>query len=141
MGASNLRVINEDRIASGGGFPTHGHQDMEIVTYVLNGALEHKDSMGNGAVIRAGEVQYTAAGSGVRHSEFDACRSKPVHLLQIWLLPDKRRVEPRYAQREVPAAAKRNRWVPLVSPVGRDGSIQTHQDALLLRASRMTARP
>ncbi len=131
MGVSNLRVINDDRIAPGGGFPTHGHQDMEIVTYVLDGALAHKDSMGNGSVIRPGEVQYMAAGTGVRHSEYNASRADPVHLLQIWLLPNQTGVAPRYAQQHFPAEAKRNRLALLVSPDGRDGSIATHQDALL----------
>lgn len=131
MGISNLRVINDDRIAPGDGFPTHGHRDMEIVTYVLDGALEHKDSMGNGSVIRPGEVQYMAAGTGVRHSEYNASEREPVHLLQIWLLPNQTGVEPRYAQVAFPAAARRNRLALLVSPDGRDGSIATHQDALL----------
>lgn len=131
MGISNLRVINDDCIAPGGGFPTHGHQDMEIVTYVLDGALSHKDSMGNGSVIRPGEVQYMAAGTGVRHSEYNASQTEPVHLLQIWLLPNRTGVAPRYAQETFPAAAKRNRLALLVSPDGRDGSIATHQDALL----------
>jgi redox-sensitive bicupin YhaK (pirin superfamily) len=131
MGLSNLRVINDDRIAGGGGFPTHGHEDMEIVTYVLDGALEHKDSMGNGSVIRPGEVQYMAAGTGVRHSEHNASPTEPVHLLQIWLLPNKMGVEPRYAQQAFSAESKRNRLALLVSPDGRDGSIATHQDALL----------
>jgi hypothetical protein len=131
MGISNLRVINDDRIAPGGGFPTHGHEDMEIVTYVLDGALEHKDSMGNGSVIKAGEVQYMAAGTGVRHSEYNPSATESVHLLQIWLLPNKRGATPRYAQETFPVAAKRNRLALLVSPDGRDGSIETHQDALL----------
>ncbi len=134
MGVSNLRVINDDRIAPGGGFPTHGHEDMEIVTYVLDGALEHKDSMGNGSVIRAGEVQYMAAGRGVRHSEFNASDAASAHLLQIWLLPNATGVEPRYAQKTFTAADKRNRFALLVSPDGRDGSIETHQDALLFAA-------
>ncbi len=131
MGVSNLRVMNEDRIAPGGGFPTHGHRDMEIVTYVLEGALEHKDNMGNGSVIRAGEVQYMAAGTGVRHSEYNASRSEPVHLLQIWLLPNRPGAEPRYAQQSVAAQRKRNQLALLVSPDGRDGSIATHQDTRL----------
>lgn len=131
MGISSLRVINDDRIAPGGGFPAHGHRDMEIVTYVLDGALAHKDSMGNGSVIRPGEVQYMAAGTGVRHSEYNASRTEPVHLLQIWLLPNQTGVEPRYAQVAFPAAVRRNRLAPMVSPDGRDGSIATHQEALL----------
>ena len=131
MGLSNLRVINDDRIAPRGGFPTHGHEDMEIVTYVMQGALEHKDSMGNGSVIRAGDVQYMSAGTGVRHSEYNPSADEPVHLLQIWLLPNKNGVEPGYAQRHFSDAVRRNRLGLLVSPDGRDDSIRTHQDALL----------
>lgn len=128
MGLSNLRVINEDIIAPGGGFATHGHQDMEIVTYMLSGALEHRDSMGNGSVIRPGEVQYMSAGSGVRHSEFNASASEPAHLLQIWLQPNRLGVTPGYDQRTFPADQRRGRLALLVSPNGRDGSIATHQD-------------
>lgn len=131
MGVSNLRVINDDRIAPGGGFPTHGHQDMEIVTYVLAGALQHRDSMGNGSVIRPGEVQHMSAGSGVRHSEYNADAAAPVHLLQIWLTPNRLGVEPDYHQRYFSADERRGRLALLVSPDGRDGSIPTHQDALL----------
>jgi hypothetical protein len=131
MGISNLRVINDDRIAPGAGFPTHWHRDMEIVTCVLGGALEHRDSLGNGSVIRPGEVQYMAAGTGVRHSEYNASSTEPVHLLQIWLLPNRAGVEPRYAQQTFPAEVRRNRIALLVSPDGRDGSIATHQDTLL----------
>jgi redox-sensitive bicupin YhaK (pirin superfamily) len=134
MGLSNLRVINDDRIAPAGGFPTHGHENMEIVTYVLDGALEHKDSMGNGSVIRPGDVQYMSAGTGVRHSEFNHSRSEPVHLLQIWLRPNRFGVQPGYAQQHFPAEARRNRLALLVSPDGRDGSIRTHQDALMFAA-------
>jgi len=131
MGVSNLRVINEDRIAPGGGFPTHGHQDMEIVTYVLEGALEHKDSMGNGSVIRPGDVQYMSAGTGVRHSEYNASDSEPVHLLQIWLMPSRLGVTPSYDQRHFSLEERRGRLALVVSPEGRDGSIATHQDGLL----------
>ncbi len=131
MGYSNLRVINEDRIAPRGGFPTHGHEDMEIVTYVMEGALEHKDSMGNGSIIRPGDVQYMSAGTGVRHSEYNPSADAPVHLLQIWLLPNRNGVEPGYDQRHFTAETRRNRLALLVSPDGRDGSIATHQDGLL----------
>lgn len=131
MGISNLRVINDDRIAPRGGFPTHGHEDMEIVTYVMQGALEHKDSMGNGSIIRAGDVQHMSAGTGVRHSEYNPCADEPVHLLQIWLLPNKKGVEPSYAQQHFTDEARRNRLALLVSPDGRAGSVRAHQDALL----------
>jgi redox-sensitive bicupin YhaK (pirin superfamily) len=131
MGVSNLRVINDDLIAPGGGFATHGHQDMEIVTYVLSGALGHKDSMGNGSVIRPGDVQHMSAGTGVRHSEYNPSAREPVHLLQIWLLPNRNGVEPGYNQRHFPLEERRGRLRLLVSPDGRDGSIRAHQDGLL----------
>ncbi len=131
MGVSNLRVINEDRIAPGGGFPTHGHQDMEIVTYVLEGALEHRDSLGNGSQISAGDVQYMSAGTGVRHSEYNASDSDTVHLLQIWLTPNRLGVAPGYDQRHFALDERRGRLALLVSPDGRDGSIPSHQDGLL----------
>jgi hypothetical protein len=130
-GFSNLRVINEDRVAPAGGFAAHGHRDMEIVSYVLDGALEHRDSMGNGSVMRPGDVQRMSAGTGVRHSEFNASRTEPVHFLQIWLLPNRDGVEPGYDQRHFPEAERRDRLRLLVSPDGRDGSIAAHQDALL----------
>jgi len=129
MGVSNLRVINDDTVAPGGGFATHGHSDMEIVSYVLEGALEHKDSMGNGSVIRPGDVQRMSAGTGVTHSEYNHSASEPVHFLQIWLQPNAMGVEPGYDQRHFPLDERRGRWVLLVSPDGRDGSIATHQDA------------
>jgi redox-sensitive bicupin YhaK (pirin superfamily) len=131
MGLSNLRVINDDVIAPGGGFPMHPHRDMEIVTYVLDGALEHKDSMGNGSVIRPGDVQRMSAGTGVRHSEYNHSRMEPVHLLQIWLIPNTTGVEPAYTQTHFPAEERRGRLRLLVSPDGREGSIATHQDAFL----------
>ncbi|MCF7983888.1 MAG: pirin family protein [Thiohalocapsa sp.] len=134
MGVSNLRVINDDRIAPGSGFPTHGHRDMEIVTYVMEGALEHKDSMGNGSVIRAGDVQYMSAGTGVRHSEYNPSEAEPVHLLQIWLTPNRIGGEPGYSQQHFPPAMRRNTLALVVSPDGRDGSIRTHQDALMYAA-------
>lgn len=132
MGFSNLRVINDDTVAPGGGFAEHGHDDMEIISYVLQGALEHRDSIGNGSVIRPGDVQHMSAGSGVTHSEYNHSRSEPVHFLQIWLQPNAMGVEPSYDQRHFPLEERRGRWVMLVSPDGRDGSIATHQDALML---------
>ena len=131
MGVSNLRVINDDTVAPGGGFGSHGHSDMEIVSYVLDGALEHKDSMGNGSVIRPGDVQLMSAGTGVMHSEYNHSRNEPVHFLQIWLQPNRGGVEPGYEQRHFPTEARRGRLVLLVSPDGRDGSLSSHQDALL----------
>ena len=130
-GFSNLRVINDDTVAPGGGFATHGHTDMEIISYVLDGALEHKDSMGNGSVIRPGDVQRMSAGTGVRHSEYNHSPVEPVHFLQIWLQPNKFGVEPAYDQRHFPVEQRRGRLVLLVSPDGHFGSIATHQDALL----------
>jgi redox-sensitive bicupin YhaK (pirin superfamily) len=131
MGVSNLRVINDDTVAPGGGFATHGHRDMEIVSYVLEGALEHKDSMGNGSVIRPGDVQLMSAGTGVTHSEYNHSDSEPVHFLQIWLQPNRSGVEPGYAQKEFPQSERRGRLALLVSPDGRDGSLAANQDALL----------
>ncbi len=131
MGLSNLRVINDDTVAPGGGFATHGHNDMEIVSYVLDGALEHQDSMGNGSVIRPGDVQRMSAGTGVTHSEYNHSGNDPVHFLQIWLQPNALGVEPSYEQRHFPLQDRRGHWVLLVSPDGRDGSIAAHQDALM----------
>jgi redox-sensitive bicupin YhaK (pirin superfamily) len=134
MGYANLRVINEDRVAPGRGFPTHGHADMEIITYILSGALEHKDSMGNGSIILPGDVQRMSAGTGVRHSEYNVSRDEPVHLLQIWLLPNRSGVAPGYAQRHFTVGTRRGRLCLLMSPDGRDGSIDSHQDALVYAA-------
>lgn len=134
MGFSNLRVINEDRVAPGGGFPTHGHRDMEIITYVLEGALAHRDSLGNGTVIRPGEVQRMSAGNGVRHSEFNHSQTEPVHFLQIWLLPNRTGLAAGYAQQTFSSALLRGRLCLLVSPDGREGSLSAHQDASLYAA-------
>jgi redox-sensitive bicupin YhaK (pirin superfamily) len=131
LGVSNLRVINDDTVAPGGGFSTHGHRDMEIVSYVLAGALEHKDSMGNGSVIRPGDVQLMSAGTGVRHSEYNHSATEPVHFLQIWLQPNETGIRPGYDQRYFAPEDRQGRLALLVSPDGRDGSMPSHQDALL----------
>jgi len=134
MGFSNLRVINDDTVAPGQGFATHGHRDMEIVSYVLSGALAHKDSLGNGSVIRPGDVQRMSAGTGVQHSEFNPSASEPVHFLQIWLLPSRQGIAPGYAQRQFPAEERRGRLRLLISPDARDGSLGAQQDGLLYGA-------
>lgn len=128
MGFRTLRVLNDDTIAGGGGFGTHPHRDMEIITYVLSGALAHKDSMGNGRVIRPGEMQYMAAGTGVEHSEFNDSETEPVHLLQIWIYPDRKGAKPAYAERSF-AKAPAGRLHLVASKSGRDGSIGINQDA------------
>jgi hypothetical protein len=134
MGYGALRVINEDRVQPGMGFGTHGHRDMEIISYVLEGALEHKDSMGNGSVIRPGDVQRMSAGTGVRHSEFNASRADLVHFLQIWIEPGARGIPPSYEEKHFDAASKRGRLRLVASPDGRDGSVTIHQDACLYAA-------
>jgi redox-sensitive bicupin YhaK (pirin superfamily) len=131
MGFRSLRVINEDRVAPGMGFPTHGHRDMEILSYVLDGALEHKDSLGTGSVIRPGDVQRMSAGTGVRHSEYNASRTDPVHFLQIWILPDRAGHPPSYEQIHVPAAEKQGRLRLIASPDAAEGSVRLHQNARL----------
>lgn len=129
MGWGNLRVINEDRIAPGTGFGTHGHRDMEIFSYVLEGALEHKDSMGTGSVIRPGDVQMMSAGSGVQHSEFNHSAQEGVHFLQIWIVPNERGAEPRYQQVHFDEAEKRGRLRLIIAPQGADGALAVRQDA------------
>ena len=129
LGFRSLRVINEDWIAGGAGFPTHPHRDMEIVTYLLEGALEHQDSMGNGSVIRPGEVQRMTAGTGITHSEFNPAPDASAHLLQIWLLPERRGLAPGYEQKTCPAGEKRGRLRLIASRDGHDGSVTIHQDA------------
>jgi len=123
-----LRVMNDDRVAGGGGFPMHPHRDMEIVTYVLEGTLEHRDSMGNGSVIRPGDVQYMSAGTGVTHSEFNASKTEPVHLYQIWMMPDKKGHKPVYDQKNFTEAEKRGKLRLVASPDGREGSVKIRQD-------------
>ena len=133
MGFRALRVINEDRIQPGAGFPTHPHQDMEIITYILEGALAHKDSTGGGGVISPGVVQYMSAGSGVTHSEFNASDTEPAHLLQIWLLPNERGGAPRYQERKI-EIAENGDMALIASPDGRDGSFAIRQNAELYAA-------
>ena len=131
MGYRSLRVINDDLVMPGMGFGTHPHRDMEIISYVVSGAIEHKDSMGNGRVIKAGEFQYMAAGSGVQHSEFNPSKTEPLRLLQIWIMPDAKGVKPRYAERNY-AQAETGKLFLVASKTGRDGSMEIHQDADLL---------
>ncbi len=131
MNFRSLRVINEDWVAPGAGFPMHPHRDMEIITYVLEGALEHEDSMGNGSAIRPGDGQRMSAGTGVRHSEANPSKTESVHLLQIWIMPDRPGHEPGYEQKEFPATEKQNKLRLLASPDGSDGSVTIHQDAKL----------
>ena len=128
MGFRQLRVINEDFVAPGRGFPTHGHRDMEIITYILEGALQHEDSMGNGSVIRPGDVQRMTAGTGVRHSEKNASASESVHLLQIWILPETVGLEPSYEQKAFGEDERRGQLRLIASGDGRDGSVTVHQD-------------
>lgn len=134
MGFRALRVINEDKVAPGQGFGTHPHRDMEIVSYVLEGGLSHRDSMGNGSVIRPGDVQRMSAGTGVLHSEFNASKTERVHFLQIWLLPAAQGIDPGYEQKTFSEADKRGRLRLVASPDGRDGSVTIHTDARLYAA-------
>src|SRR5215475_1489502 len=134
MGFRHLRVINEDRVQPGQGFPTHAHRDMEIVSYVLKGGLEHRDSLGTGSVIRPGDVQRMSAGTGVHHSEFNASKTDPVHFLQIWIEPAERGIEPSYEEKRFDDASKRGKLRLIASPDGRDGSVTIHQDASLYAA-------
>ncbi|WP_229714499.1 pirin family protein [Aquisalinus luteolus] len=135
MHFDTLRVINDDYVAGGGGFPPHPHQDAEIFSYVLEGALEHKDTMGNGSIVKAGGVQYMSAGSGVRHSEFNPSRDEAVRFLQIWLLPTERGARPRYETKDIPAADKDGKLALFLSPEGRDGSMAIRSNADIYAAT------
>ena len=131
MGFGSLRVINEDRVAPGKGFHTHGHRDMEILSYVVSGAIAHEDSMGNGSTIRPGDVQRMSAGTGVLHSEFNPSASEPLHFLQIWIVPEARGIAPGYEQRHFAPQERRGRLRLVGSRDGRDASVRIHQDAAL----------
>jgi redox-sensitive bicupin YhaK (pirin superfamily) len=128
MGIGALRVINDDRVAPGGGFDTHSHQDMEIISYVLEGAMEHQDSIGTGSVIRPGDVQRMTAGTGIAHSEFNHSRTEPVHFLQIWIVPERKGLEPGYEQKTFPLEERHGKARLVASRDGRDGSLTVHQD-------------
>ena len=144
MGFRSLRVINEDRVAPGEGFPTHPHRDMEIITYILEGALEHKDSLGTGSVIRPGDGQRMSAGRGIRHSEMNSSPTEAAHLLQIWIMPDRSGHEPSYEQKAFPDEEKRGKLRQIAGPDGKDGSVTIHQDARLyvtLLVSRAASHP
>ncbi len=146
MGFGPLRVINEDRVQAGQGFGTHGHRDMEIISYVLEGELAHQDSMGNGSVIRPGDVQRMSAGTGVRHSEFNASKNDLVHFLQIWIEPSERGIEPSYEEKHFDDASKRGKLRLIASGDARDGSVRLHQDAdvyatLLDGAAKVSFQP
>ncbi len=145
MGFRSLRVINQDRVSPGKGFPTHGHRDMEIITYILEGALEHRDSLGNGSIIRRGEVQRMTAGTGVTHSERNPSPGEPVHLLQIWILPERRLLAPDYEQKTFRREEMTNRLRLIASHDGLDGSLTIHQDAgvysSMLEAGGAIAQP
>lgn len=135
MGFRALRVINEDVVAPGRGFGTHPHNDMEIVTYVLKGSLQHKDSMGNGSVLKAGQLQRMSAGTGITHSEFNASKDEPVHLYQIWIVPEKKGIEPSYEERTFEPDGKRNQWLTIATRDARNGSMRINQDAVLSLAA------
>jgi hypothetical protein len=135
MGFRSLRVINEDRVIPGAGFPTHGHRDMEIISYVLEGTLEHKDSLGNGARIRPGEIQRMSAGTGIMHSEFNPSSTDPLHFLQIWIIPNRIGLPPSYEQKEFPIEQRRGQLRLVAAPDGREDAVTVHQDARLFVAS------
>jgi len=131
MGFRTIRVINDDVVAPGAGFPMHPHEDMEIITYVMSGSLEHRDSMGNGSVIRAGQFQRMGAGTGVEHSEFNPSKTEPVHLYQVWIVPREKGLPPTYDESTIDAANAKDRLIPVASPDGREGSLLIRQDAML----------
>lgn len=131
MGFRQLRVINEDRVKPGEGFPAHSHRDMEIITYVLEGALEHRDSLGNGSIIRPGEVQRMSAGRAITHSEFNPSRTELVHFLQIWILPEQAGMAPTYEQKTIDLSAARGKFHPIASKQGGPGEVKLHQDATI----------
>jgi len=135
MGFASLRVINEDKVIPAKGFGTHGHRDMEIISYVLSGELEHRDSMGNGSVIRPGDVQRMSAGTGVRHSEFNASDANPVHFLQIWIMPNENGLEPSYEEKNFSSEIEQNKLILVGSADGRDNSVTIHQDVNLYLGS------
>jgi len=135
MGFRSLRVINDDRVIPGAGFPRHGHRDMDIISYVLEGELEHQDSLGHGAVIRPGEVQRMSAGTGILHSEFNPSKTEPVHFLQIWMIPDQDGLTPSYEQKSFPLDERRGRLRLVADPDGRDGAVTLHEDARLFIAN------
>src|SRR5262245_32933382 len=135
MGFRSLRVINEDRIEPGQGFGMHPHRDMEIITCVLSGQLEHRDSLGSGSVIGPGKLQRMSAGTGIMHSEFNPSRDEPVHLYQIWLLPDRKGYNPSYEEKDYPEASRRNAWQFVASPSGKGGALTIHQDCEILLAT------
>jgi redox-sensitive bicupin YhaK (pirin superfamily) len=135
MGYRSLRVINDDRVIPGAGFGTHGHRDMEIISYVLSGALAHRDSLGTGSTIRPGDVQRMSAGTGIMHSEYNASATEPVHFLQIWILPETRGLAPGYEQKEFAAEERHNRFRLVADRHGSDGAVVVHQDMRLLAAT------
>ena len=135
MGFGDLRVINDDVVAPGQGFEMHPHNDMEIISIVLNGELEHRDSLGSGSVVKTGEIQKMTAGSGILHSEFNPSATEPVHFLQIWIIPNLQGLQPSYEQRKITAEKIKNKWGLLVSPGAEDDSVQIHQDAYLYQTN------